>query len=525
MDFCEECGSRISVDCRFCENCGTAIDMVNDKMNTDVVTAIDLFKSFNWQTTWLEAAELCNCSDHDLGIIITDERKLLDMIPVDKNSFNELILSYINNAKTRRVDYYYLDLSNNCINNLDSETALADIIRTLKQLVNVARPKYCFILGNENIVDFMVWENKSPDDDVNVFSDLPYASLNCNSPWEGQRYDFTEIMRVGRLTTYEGETFAQFERYFYNVMNTAEKVSSIIPYCLSAYEWKEESQHEFSTISESLIDTSPETTDNIVQQKFENNTNLFFFNLHGSDKTKFWYGQKNNKYPEALSPSALKNHSAAYFLGVEACYGANYANNISAENSILQMALQTKCLAFLGSSKIAYGTSEPEGSCADIVVGEFIRHISKGESAGDAYVYGLEKLFSDDDISDAEIKTFAEFALYGDPSVRAFPDIKNKCKFNKKTVKKSLFVPMPDVLNATRLSLTQINEKLEKQIDAFVSKIIPESILMNSTQKVYHMENKRYYQKVYISKKDDITNIAKVYFNGNGNVLKLLFSK
>ena len=65
----------------------------------------------------------------------------------------------------------------------------------------------------------------------------------------------------------------------------------------------------------------------------------------------------------------------------------------------------------LGSSKIAYGTSNPPGSCADFVIGEFLKQIKNGVLAGDAHVFGIKRLVQESyDFDDSEIKTVAEFS-------------------------------------------------------------------------------------------------------------------
>ena len=232
-----------------------------------------------------------------------------------------------------------------------------------------------------------------------------------------------------------------------------------------------------------------------------------------------------------MSPDVFRDYPGFFFLGVEACYGARYIG-LEPGESIVKTALANKCLAFLGSSKIAYGTSEPEGTCADIVIGDFIRQIAKGETAGDAHLAGLKRLTSNSDMDDSDIKTLAEFSLYGDPSActgknRNVGAMKGMMK-KLGGVPKGIHIPMPDVRRATKLYLTEIDAKLESAIDDFVaSKLMPDILQKGLAveQKTFSIPNKKLFQKLYSVDAGPVRQIARVYFDGTGKIHKALLSK
>lgn len=540
MSFCEECGARLTEGVRFCEECGAAVP-------EDVVSSAPVGKDGFVMFADSDSGEDCDCEDIDvlrrwesfasdsegeLGLIVTRENELLDQLEGGSHAgLTSVIDDYIANASKRGINYFYCDLDACGFHVGGGE--VDDVVESLKKLVDVARPKYLFILGNEDIIDVARWENQACDDDEIVESDLCYSTLDVDTPWNGQSYDFDEVMRVGRLPSYCGETFESYSRYFQNAQRYIGTMNSVCPYGLSALVWEDESNDEYKAISSDKVDVSPEVTYEDVGERIDEESNLLFFNLHGSADAEFWYGQEECSYPEAFSPNVLDGRGRPYFLGVEACYGARYIGGLDPDSSILMMAMRNKCLAFLGSSKIAFGTSSPEGSCADIVIGDYIKYLAKGYSAGDAYVEGLKRLAEDrDDMDDSDVKTLAEFALYGDPSARMGA---NKCggsikKFFRGTkVAKGLSIPMPDVRRRVQMALAEVDAKIESIVDDFAMRnLLPElrqAGLGAAKQKVFKMKNTGLNQKIYSLKAGPVKRIAKVYFDDKGKILKALVSK
>ena len=535
MAFCEQCGAKLMPGARFCEECGTAVESdLADKggvvEGSDADKAECIFEGANWESAWAQVAASCGCDD--FGLIVTCESALLKQTGIEPSEYNALIRKYIAAAKNRGVHYCYMDLE--CCPFYDGRVDVDSVIAALRPVVDVARPKYLFILGNEEIIPVVSWENQASDGDADVESDLCYATLDASTPWNGQKYNFSEVIRVGRLPTYTDEGFESFSAYLENAIKYMGTLNGVVAYGLSALVWRDETNDEYRAVSHGEVEVSPEVTKDTVANGIPDDANLLFFNLHGSNDTRYWYGQDGSDYPEAFAPEVLEGRARPYFLGVEACYGARYLGGLSPRDSIVQMAMRNKCLAFLGSSKIAFGTSQPEGSCADIVIGNYIKFVADGWSAGDAYIEGLKRLTSDwSSMDDSDVKTMAEFALYGDPSarMRMSKSVGGMKGFFKGIggVPKGLNVPMSDVRNAVRMALTEVDEKIEAIIDDFVARqLLPDlsrAGLGGVEQQVFKMKNTGLNQKVYRYRPGSVPCIVKIYFDDRGKIHKAVISK
>lgn len=539
MPFCEQCGAKLVEGTRFCEECGTSVedpekdlDCVEEMVAQDDLEESNLngriFKRMDWEFAWDKATSRC---ENNLGLIITRERALLNQIDGETTGFNALIDDFMTNARKRGVFYHYLNLDD--CDFYDGDGDVESVVNALRKVVDIARPKYLLLLGNEEIIQVAHWENRTSDGDEDVESDLCYSTLDTNSPWDGREYDFAEIMRVGRVPSYNGAGLDVLADYFDAVKGYAGTLPKVIPYGLSALVWKDESNDEYHVLSKDDVDLSPEVTKDTVARRIPADANLLFFNLHGSDNRRFWYGQEGGSYPEAFSPEVIDGRQNPYFIGVEACYGARYTHGLTPKSSIVLMALRNNCLAFLGSSKIAFGTSHPKGSCADVVIGNYIKYISNGKSAGDAHLEGLKELCRDRaSMDDADIKTLAEFALYGDPSVTMRGGEKSlgiRSFFGKKSASKGIHIPMPNVRLAVEMALTEVDAKIEAVVDEFARDLIHAEFgiadLGASEQAVYVMKSTGLFQKVYRYEDQEVKRVAKVYFDRNGRIKKSLISK
>ena len=535
MPYCENCGAELSAGDRFCEECGAQVDSYNEPTASGILKEsdgnFDYCSTFigNWSEKWATAAYAAG--NDELGIILTDIQAIASQLSCSTTDLCETINIYTASAAARGVHYHFLDLGNNDISNINGKNVQATV-NLLKTIVNVARPKYLLILGNEEIVNVTYWKNQCGDSDDDVIADLPYATLDTNSPWDGQNYDFSQVLRVGRIPSYKGEQLSQFATYFNNAQTGISFINKIIPYGLSALVWKPASAAQFNKIGNGKINTSPNITLNNIKETLPPNANILFFNLHGSDQTKYWYGQDGNSYPKAFSPETIRSLKAPYFLGVEACYGARYTDGLDPNKSIVLSAMQNGCLALLGSSKIAYGPCEPPATCADIIIGTFLKEVSNGESAGNAYCEALKLLMSSEEPNDSTIKTLAEFSLYGDPSARTRKNI-TKSILSKALAEsaKGIHVPMPDIRRAVNAKLVDADCKAVLAYRNNPAKFTANrnfniaEYLQDIEPKYYQVGKTNLFQAVYNKTFGLHKMTIKVYFDENGNVKKELFSK
>lgn len=525
--FCEQCGAKLEEGIRFCENCGTPVPAENYKENSDSKSAFSFFQ-FDTQNWKSEYQSFVNQNSFEKGIIVTNLNRLCGQLNCAQNQLLEKIIFYAKSRFEKGIYYSFLDMQNQNVVSSDSSN-VENVVSVLKKICEVSKPKYIFILGNEDVIGVSEWKNESGDSDETVTSDLSYQTLNLCSPWNGHKYIFDKVLRVGRLPSYDGESFEKFVSYFKTDKNA--DFSDLKTYGLSALVWKNESDYEYKNISSLQTDSAPNVTIENVEKQISPESNVLFFNLHGSDQTKYWYGQEDFSYPEAFEPKNIDAISKPFVLGVEACYGAKFCGNQNENESIVLKAMQDGCVSFLGSSKIAYGTSNPPGSCADFVVGEFLRQICNGKSAGDSQVLGIKRLYEEtEDFSDSEIKTLAEFSLFGDPSQsiyqhKAKTSIFNRSSFASRFQSKvqGFHVDIPDIRQAVKLSLAQVDEKISAAINKYVYEKY--SSLNGVVPNTYKVGEKDLFQSVYQSQNAKVKQTVKIYFDRNGKISKELESK
>ena len=559
--YCEECGTKLLPGACFCEECGTRVPNMDAPVQKQpekgfLFDGVDenflLFTKKDWASRWEKKAR--NATNYELGIILTNLSILAMQLRVPVARVEEVIRDYIAAAKERGVEYCMLRLDENkVLSGFSGNNRIIEVEETvdlLREVVDVARPKYLFILGNENVVDIMTWENEAEENDIDadVDSDLVYTVLDTTSPWEGQELNLAEALRVGRLPTTDRD-FEGFQAYFENAKEGIGSLGKINTFGLSTISWEEESQYEygrFRSVSEEL-NTSPETLDEDVKEMLsesEEEYNLLFFNLHGSSNHQYWLGERYRGEEEtylAVSPDVFTPYPVPFFLGVEACYGARYIG-LPCESSTLKTAMRNKCLSFLGSSRVAMGGPSPEFRChADIVVGEYLKQVASGETAGDAYIMSLQELVRKskselDCLTPDDIMTIAEFALYGDPSACKGRNRNNGMA--KKMIKaiggtpKGLRVPVPDVLKAAKMYLAEVSAEIEANVDAFAAKYLPVSqkdgMQMKSicsTEQVYRLQNANLFNKSYSYDAAFGKGLVSVYFDRNGKIRRVAISK
>ncbi|PIP13324.1 MAG: hypothetical protein COX48_04615 [bacterium (Candidatus Stahlbacteria) CG23_combo_of_CG06-09_8_20_14_all_34_7] len=159
-------------------------------------------------------------------------------------------------------------------------------------------------------------------------------------------------------------------------------------------------------------------------EKFEGG---LYFNLHGSEDEKGWYGQRDKfssykeEYPLAVIPENISKGIKNGFVLSEACYGA-YINNKKKDESIMLTALGNGISFCIGSTSTAYGTFTPPLSEADLLVSIFYDEFLKNKNASLSFL-NAKRIFAQKNIErngfldDDDKKTLVEFVMYGNPMV------------------------------------------------------------------------------------------------------------
>lgn len=287
------------------------------------------------------------------------------------------------------------------------------------------RPDYLLILGAIDVVPHQDLINPvfgKDDEDQHAYGDLPYA---CEQPYSQQAEKFIGPTRVvSRLPDLTGGTDPA---YLLGLLETAAK-------------WKSRTREDYSNYFAVSAAVWKESTALSVQKLFGANKNLslapasgpkwsdaalarrtHFINCHGSPADQQFYGQKGTKYPVAHDAARVAGKIAeGTVAAVECCYGGELYDPTllaSKQPGMCNTYLAGRSYGYLGSSTIAYGPAEGNGS-ADLLCQYFLRRVLAGASLGRAALEARQEFaLAGPDLDPFDLKTLAQFSLFGDPSI------------------------------------------------------------------------------------------------------------
>lgn len=576
--FCENCGSQLTSDDRYCENCGYPVsadimeikqksidfstgfssgfksmkrkDTSAQTLNIEDEDIIFFFSHEGWEKCWGDAAR--QYGNENLGIIIINRNESLkryceEIQPLYSEFYNDFIQSlkkYIGFRREYGIFYFVLDMNSQIVLTRGCTSVSSEnIVNILKKIYRVAKPKYLLLVGDEEVIGSVKWENETyvapdplamsfgveGDSDRFVDSDLPYLTLDMKSPWSGQEwqnYTFESCVRVGRIPCHTIDGYAGAVAYFENAINLGSTQQDLKSFALSAQTWEKTSKTIYRPLGREVYTSPNKTAEDFMAGALKDfcggrEPNLLFFNLHGSPDVNYWIGEGEVGITKAFTSNCLPSKGIGYVIGTEACYGAKPAD----VGSMLFTAFQNGCVAFLGSTQIAYGLGNGECFCADILVGEWIKKVAEQYTVGDAYVAALKQLCQNE-LDLEEIKTLAEFSLYGDPSLSLFSAKPSVLKsFNPKSLplQKGIHIPMPDIRKAVSLKLTKVNEAIEAKLKQYIERDYKDFV--GTTPYFCELRGRNGYQATYSKNLGFISKIMKVYFDKNGNIGKVYISK
>jgi len=230
--------------------------------------------------------------------IITNKTKLREKF---KNKFSEIEkklngYSEIFNGKFLDTNKIKPDEIRNVFNEAEKEGATSFVI-----------------VGGNEIIPFFRLKNPAGDDgDEVVYSDNPYASKDDDY--------FTPERSLGRIPDGNNADFLiTVLENFINFKKDRRKGK----FGYTAAERIKASKEVYKAVNGRTLKISPPIKSNCIETKWINNKKFFYFNLHGSEETKYWYGQKGENYHVAFSPENLNDvncKNAVIFS--EACYEA-----------------------------------------------------------------------------------------------------------------------------------------------------------------------------------------------------------
>jgi hypothetical protein len=301
----------------------------------------------------------------------------------------------------------------------ENKTAIDGLFKKLK-------PDYLMILGSSDVIPHQDLVNPvfkaGEDDDEEALGDLPYA---CDTPYGRDAAQFVGPTRVvGRLPDLTG---AKEPSFLLGLLKTAVGVSTrpssdyAAYFGLSALVWQGSTKlsidHIFHNTDKLMLapDKGPNFAKGVV------GTRAHFINCHGAPATSEFYGQKGKSFPVSLSTKAIGNKiREGTVVSAECCYGAQLYDSITLalDMPICQSYLKQGAYGFFGSTTIAYGPADKNGA-ADLICQFFLASVVGGASIGRAALTARQQFVDGASQMDpVDLKTLAQFCLYGDPSVQ-----------------------------------------------------------------------------------------------------------
>ncbi len=324
--------------------------------------------------------------------------------------------------------------------------ALADLDKALAKKGEMIGS--VLIVGSDQVVPFHKLPNPTDDDDAEVPSDNPYATLDTNY--------FVSDWPVGRLPGESGsdaglllEELRNTIQYHTDEIESETWLNKLIRLLLfwdkawakqfsnSAYTaavWQRSSLAAFRPLGEGRnLATSPKGTVGAFDLKSASTAPFSYYNLHGVADGSDWYGQKDSAdkndgpdYPVALrAADVAKLTSYSRIVYSEACYGGHVVNKTEKQSMALSM-LGVGALGLVGSTTISYGSVTTPLIGADLLGYLMMKYLRDGVNLGMAFTYAKVDFVSEmnrrQGYLDAEDqKTLISFVLYGDPLVAYDP--------------------------------------------------------------------------------------------------------
>ena len=290
-------------------------------------------------------------------------------------------------------------------------------------------PDYLLLLGAIDVIPHQdlknpIFDPNGEDTDEYAYGDLPYA---CEAPYSQNPQDFFGPTRVvGRLPDITG---GKDPSYLLQLLGTAETYKTfpasqyLSCFGISAQIWQKSTSLSVTHVfgASATVETVPPK--NAQWPPADLAKIAHFINCHGADKSQLFYGQPSSgaqQYPTALDSTYLGGKvSEGTVAAAECCYGAELydPSKLGIPAAICNTYLANKAYGFFGSTTIAYGPADSNGQ-ADLICQYFLQSVLRGASLGRAALQARQSFVraaSPPDPSD--IKTIAQFNLYGDPSI------------------------------------------------------------------------------------------------------------
>ncbi len=485
MKFCYNCGFKLSDEDLFCCDCGADMRDVDVDNNSDNRENLDLNTNECDQPIHkgllsLEGIRVLNNKksikkDNDYykkGVIVTNTVLLSKKLSVNENELLELIELYIELLETLGLKYRLVNFRNFTRSNkwYDYHKTLLDVPMGERKR-GEQESEYLYIIGGNDIIPVPVINNYIDNGDSDIETDILYAypyGIDVQRLLESTEIYRSEMLfMVSRLPLASDATFENLCDFMQRTIINHAQGGVIVErmYGQSDPHWSGVSKRVVeglnlnglvarysSPIPEEIFNgrlflTPPISAENI-SQVFDKDASFYYFNLHGGNQPDLscYVGQvypKGSEYVPGFFTDAIRAAQNDNIFVAECCYGAKYVG-YDIEHSMLNSALMSSTLLFLGSSRIAYGLVDGEMNqirrpliSADLICAAFIDGLLSGLSSGESLTYARYLFFTgennpyggaESNLSPQDALTLCEFNLYGDPMLGMYGDYDNQGK-------------------------------------------------------------------------------------------------
>ena len=494
--FCPECGNRIEdQNIHFCPECGARIEQ---ESNTEKKTPVKPHPQ--------------GMSMH--GLIFTNLDLLAEKTGTDEQSLMAIFDAFIRQKREYGISYKLVDTyrksgfwGNSKKVHLKITSPLWDYMDILTDVHNGEQAagdeisQYLFIIGGSDIIPMPYIHHYIPNDsnddsiDTDMLYAYPYGKEMITLLENQAAFTYDQLFFVGRLPLGEDASLEDLCGYLERDIDYSNGFPMNEAYGQCDPHWKKVSSYVandllngnyFRDLSRYLspdhyynrLLLSPMVVEGNLQKVFHTNASLYYFNLHGGEglESRGYAGVMLNKEEygalPAIEPEHMMTCEEPNIVISEACYGGRFIG-LDQHHSMMLASLFTNTLAFVGSSRVAWGAvddaSSPQSgvsvSYADIIAGYFISTILQGYTVAEALFIARSAVLQGTVPGDPHAAlTVVEFNLFGDPMTTM--NVRTNLKSgNKATSKTTLIDPN------TKIGCTIEKIKTEKENGSILEQV------------------------------------------------------
>lgn len=498
--FCPECGNRIEdQNIHFCPECGARIEQ---ESNTEKKAPVKPHPQ--------------GMSMH--GLIFTNLGLLAEKTGTDEQSLMAIFDAFIRQKREYGISYKLVDAGNYTYRksgfwgnskkvHLKITSPLWDYMDILMDVHNGEQAagdeisQYLFIIGGSDIIPMPCIHHYIPNDsnddsiDTDMLYAYPYGKEMITLLENQAAFTYDQLFFVGRLPFGEDASLEDLCGYLERDIDYSNGFPMNEAYGQCDPHWKKVSSYVandllngnyFRDLSRYLspdhyyyrLLLSPMVVEGNLHQVFHTNASLYYFNLHGGEglESRGYAGVMLNKEEygalPAIEPEHMMTCEEPNIVISEACYGGRFIG-LDQHHSMMLASLFTNTLAFVGSSRVAWGAVDDASSSqsgvsvsyADIIAGYFISAILQGYTVAEALFIARSAVLQGTVPGDPHAAlTVVEFNLFGDPMTTM--NVRTNLKSGNKTTSKTTLVD-PN----TKIGCTIEKIKTEKENGSILEQV------------------------------------------------------